>query len=135
MKKNSGKWGRIINISSVHGVVASINKCAYVAAKHGLDGLTKVVALETAADTAITCNAVCPGFVYTPLVAKQIEARAQQKNMTIEQATADLVGEKQPSKRFTTEEQVGKMVVFLCSEAASNISGSEQIMDGCWTVQ
>jgi len=135
MKKNANKWGRIINISSVHGVVASVNKCAYVAAKHGLNGLTKVVALENAADTAITCNAICPGWVQTPLVQKQIEARATQKGITIEQAIIELVGEKQPSKRFTTAEQIGEMVVFLSSEAASNLTGSEQIMDGGWTVQ
>jgi len=133
MKKNENKWGRVINISSVHGVVASINKVAYVASKHGVNGLTKVVALETAADTRITANAICPGFVHTPLVQKQIEARAAQKNMTLDAATADLIGEKQPSKRFTTVEQIGEMVLFLCSEAASNLTGQQQLMDGAWT--
>jgi len=134
MKNNPNKWGRVINISSVHGVVASVNKSAYVAAKHALNGLTKVVALETTADTQITSNAICPGWVKTPLVEKQIETRAIQKQLSIEQATADLLGEKQPSKKFTTPEQIGEMVVFLCSPSASNITGSIQLMDGAWTV-
>jgi len=135
MKRNPDRWGRIVNISSVHGVVASVNKAAYVTAKHGLNGLTKVVALETAADTAITCNSICPGFVFTPLVQKQIETRAQQKGISFEAATLDLVGEKQPSKRFTTPEQIADMAIFLCSESASNLTGAVQIMDGAWTVQ
>ena len=150
MKNNKGSYGRIVNISSVHGVVGSINKSAYVAAKHALNGLTvinyiiiqlalislqKVVALETASNTRITCNAICPGWVKTPLVEKQIETRAQQKKITIEEATADLLGEKQPSKRFTTPEAIGDMVVFLCSESGQNVTGSIQIMDGAWTTQ
>jgi 3-hydroxybutyrate dehydrogenase len=135
MKKNKDSWGRIVNISSVHGLVASANKSAYVSAKHGLNGLTKVAALETASETQITVNAICPGWVKTPLVEKQIEARAKQKNLSIDEATADLLGEKQPSKRFTTPEQIGDMTVFLCSSAASNITGSLQVMDGAWTTQ
>jgi len=134
MKNNINKWGRIINISSVHGIVASIYKSAYVSAKHGLNGLTKVVALETASDTQITVNAICPGWVKTPLVDKQIEVRAVQKNISIEEATKDLLGEKQPSKRFTTPEQIGEMVVFLCSQNGDNITGSIQLMDGGWTI-
>eukprot|EP01124_Arcella_intermedia_P009493 TRINITY_DN1618_c0_g1_i2.p1 TRINITY_DN1618_c0_g1~~TRINITY_DN1618_c0_g1_i2.p1 ORF type:complete len:159 (-),score=38.12 TRINITY_DN1618_c0_g1_i2:83-559(-) len=135
MKNNPGRWGRIINISSVHGVVASVNKAAYVTAKHGLNGLTKVVALENASDTHITCNAVCPGWVRTPLVEKQIEHRAKTKEITIEDATMDLLSEKQPSKRFTTPEHIGDMILFLCTNAASNITGSIQVIDGGWTVQ
>jgi len=135
MKQKPNKWGRIINISSVHGLVASVNKAAYVASKHGMIGLTKVVALETASDTQITCNAICPGWVRTPLVEKQIETRAKQKELSIEAATADLLGEKQPSKRFTSPEQIGDMVVFLCSSSGSNITGSAQVMDGGWTTQ
>jgi len=135
MKKNPSMWGRIINISSVHGKVASVNKAAYVTSKHGLNGLTKVAALENASGTNITCNAICPGWVHTPLVQKQIEIRSMSKNMTIDEATEDLVGEKQPSKKFTTPEQIGDMVTFLCSDSASNLTGSEIMMDGAWTVQ
>jgi len=133
MKKNENKWGRIINISSVHGIVASVNKAAYVAAKHALNGLSKVVALENASQTSITSNCICPGWVHTPLVQKQIESRATAKNLSIEDATVDLLSEKQPSRKFTTSEQIGKMVVFLCSDAADNITGTEQVMDGGWT--
>eukprot|EP01114_Cavostelium_apophysatum_P024267 TRINITY_DN9444_c1_g1_i1.p1 TRINITY_DN9444_c1_g1~~TRINITY_DN9444_c1_g1_i1.p1 ORF type:complete len:284 (+),score=51.56 TRINITY_DN9444_c1_g1_i1:39-854(+) len=134
MKRNPTKWGRIVNISSVHSKVASINKGAYVASKHGLNGLTKVVALENA-DGNITCNALCPGWVDTPLVQNQIATRAASKNLSLEEATADLLSEKQPSKKFTTPKQIGEMVVFLCGEGGANITGSEIVMDGGWTVQ
>ncbi|KZD00604.1 3-hydroxybutyrate dehydrogenase [Oceanibaculum pacificum] len=129
-----GGWGRIVNIASAHGLVASANKSAYVAAKHGLVGLTKVVALETAND-GITCNAICPGWVLTPLVQKQIDARAKNEGITVEQAELDLLGEKQPAKRFTTPEQLGELAVFLCSDAAANMTGSAYSMDGGWTAQ
>jgi len=132
MKANN--WGRIVNIASVHGLVASANKSAYVAAKHGIVGLTKVVALENAR-TGITCNAVCPGWVLTPLVEKQIEAKAAAKGVTLAAATDELLGEKQPSLRFTQVDQLGELVVFLCSDAASNMTGTALPMDGGWTAQ
>jgi len=128
------RWGRIINTASSHGLVASINKVAYVSAKHGIVGLTKVVALETA-QTGITCNAICPGWVLTPLVKKQIEARAQAQGISLEQAEHDLLIEKEPSARFTTVEQLGALAVFLCSENASNITGASIANDGGWTAQ
>lgn len=129
-----GGWGRIVNIASAHGLVASANKSAYVAAKHGLVGLTKAVALETAND-GITCNAICPGWVLTPLVQKQIDARAKNEGITVQQAELDLLGEKQPAKRFTTPEQLGELAVFMCSDAAANMTGSAYSMDGGWTAQ
>lgn len=128
------KWGRIINIASVHGLVASEHKSAYVAAKHGVIGLTKVTALETAASN-VTCNAICPGWVRTPLVEKQIEARAAERNMSIEAATADLIRQKQPNLRFAEADQLGDLAVFLCSDAAANITGTSLPMDGGWTAQ
>ena len=128
------RWGRIVNIASAHGLVASVNKAAYVAAKHGLVGLTKVVALETAT-TGITCNAICPGWVLTPLVQKQVDARAAQESVSVEEATRRLLGEKQPSLQFTTPQQLGEMVVFLCSPAGDNIRGSSFTIDGGWTAQ
>ncbi|UPT75672.1 MAG: 3-hydroxybutyrate dehydrogenase [Elusimicrobiota bacterium] len=127
-------WGRIINIASAHGLVASANKAAYVAAKHGLIGLTKTVALETAA-TGITCNAICPGWVLTPLVQKQIDALAQHDRMSVEAAKAKLLAEKQPSRDFATPEQIGGIAVFLCSDAAAQIRGSSLSVDGGWTAQ
>jgi 3-hydroxybutyrate dehydrogenase len=127
-------WGRIINIASAHGLVASEHKVAYVAAKHGLVGLTKVVALETA-PTGITCNAICPGWVLTPLVQKQIDARAAQAKITPEQAKLELVSEKQPSKEFVTPEQIGDLAAFLCSDAAAQIRGASFSIDGGWTAQ
>src|ERR1043165_1361287 len=120
MKKR--KFGRIINIASAHGLVASAEKAAYVAAKHGIIGLTKVVALETAND-GITCNAISPGWVLTPLVQKQIDARAAANKISPEEAKAGLLGEKQPSLEFVTPEQIGELAVFLCSEAAAQIRG------------
>jgi 3-hydroxybutyrate dehydrogenase len=128
------KWGRIINIASTHGLVASAGKAAYVAAKHGLVGLTKVVAIETA-NTGITCNAICPGWVLTPLVQKQVEARAKGAGMTLEQAKEELLREKQPMLRFTTPEEIGALAVFLCSESAMIMTGAALTMDGGWTAQ
>lgn len=127
-------WGRIVNVASAHGLVASAQKSAYVAAKHGLVGLTKVVALETAT-TGVTCNAVCPGWVLTPLVQKQIDARAAEGGIPVEQARAELLGEKQPSGAFVTPEQLAGMVLFLCSPAADQIRGASLSVDGGWTAQ
>ena len=127
-------WGRLINTASTHGLVASVNKVAYVAAKHGIVGLTKVVALETA-KSGITCNSICPGWVKTPLVQKQIEARAKNEGIPIAQAEHDLLAEKQPSERFTTVEQIGALAVFLCSEGAANLTGAAIPVDGGWTAQ
>ncbi len=127
-------WGRIINIVSTHGLVASENKAAYVAAKHGLIGLTKVIALETAQEN-ITCNAICPGWVLTPLVQKQIDEKAALKHIPRAQAERDLLAEKQPSLQFVQPSQIGEFVLFLCSDAASQIKGSALTMDGGWTAQ
>jgi 3-hydroxybutyrate dehydrogenase len=127
-------WGRVINIASVHGLVASANKSAYVAAKHGIVGMTKTVALETAT-TGITVNAICPGWVLTPLVEKQIQARAHSAGISIQQAEHDLLGEKQPSLKFTTPEQLGGLAVFLCSAAADNVRGVAWNLDGGWVAQ
>lgn len=127
-------WGRIINVASTHGLVASAHKSAYVAAKHGVVGLTKVVALETA-ETGVTCNAICPGWVLTPLVAKQIEDRARDEGRPYADAKLDLLEEKQPSKEFVTVEQLGDLAVFLCTPAADQIRGQAIAMDGGWTAQ
>lgn len=127
-------WGRIINIASAHGLVASAEKAAYVAAKHGIVGLTKVTALETAR-TGITCNAICPGWVLTALVQKQIDARAAQNNITVEAARESLLGEKQPSLEFVTVEQLGELAAFLCSPAADQVRGAAWSIDGGWTAQ
>ena len=127
-------WGRIVNIASVHGLVASVDKSAYVASKHGVVGLTKVVALETAT-TGITCNAICPGWVLTPLVQKQIDALAEREKLSPDDAKIRLLGEKQPSLAFTTPEQLGALAVFLCSEAAANVRGQAWGVDGGWTAQ
>jgi 3-hydroxybutyrate dehydrogenase len=128
------RWGRIINIASVHGLVASVNKAAYVAAKHGLVGLTKVAALETAT-TGITVNAICPGWVLTPLVQKQVDARAAAGGLSNEEAKRQLLAEKQPSLQFTTPGQLGELAVFLCSPAADNIRGASFNVDGGWAAQ
>jgi 3-hydroxybutyrate dehydrogenase len=127
-------WGRIINIASAHGLVGSPQKSAYVAAKHGILGLTKVVALETA-ESGITCNAICPGWVLTPLVQKQIDARAAAENKTVAQAERDLLSEKQPTLRFTTPEQLGALTVFLCSPGGDNMTGTSLPVDGGWTAR
>ena len=126
--------GRIVNIASVHGLVASVHKSAYVAAKHGIIGLTKVVALETAA-TGITCNAICPGWVLTALVQRQIDDRAAQRNIPVEEARRDLLREKQPSGRFTSVEEIAALAQFLCSSSAANITGACFPIDGGWTAQ
>jgi len=127
-------WGRIVNIASVHGLVASVHKAAYVAAKHGIVGLTKVVALENAT-RGVTCNAICPGFVLTPLVQKQIDARAEQAHLSTEAATAELLREKQPSGQFTTPQDIAALALFLCSDAAKSITGTSIPIDGGWTSQ
>jgi 3-hydroxybutyrate dehydrogenase len=127
-------WGRIVNIASAHGLVASGEKAAYVTAKHGLIGLTKVTAIETA-NQGITCNAICPGWVLTPLVTRQIEARAQAEGITVEQASTDMLREKQPMLAFTTPEKIAALAVFLCGEAASTITGAALSIDGGWVAQ
>ncbi|VVM50835.1 D-beta-hydroxybutyrate dehydrogenase [Pseudomonas fluorescens] len=126
-------WGRIINIASVHGLVGSVGKSAYVAAKHGVIGLTKVVGLETAASN-VTCNAICPGFVLTPLVQKQIDDRIA-AGVDPTQAQHDLLAEKQPSGAFVTPAHLGELVVFLCSEAGSQVRGAAWNVDGGWLAQ
>ncbi|BBF83861.1 D-beta-hydroxybutyrate dehydrogenase [Aquitalea magnusonii] len=127
-------WGRIINIASTHGLVASSGKSAYVAAKHGVLGLTKTVALETA-HSPITCNAICPGWVLTPLVAQQIADRASAQGINPQQAQHDLLAEKQPSGQFVTPAQLGALAVFLCSPAGDEVRGAAWAMDGGWTAQ
>ncbi len=127
-------WGRIINIASVHGLVASAQKSAYVAAKHGVVGLTKATALENAT-TGVTCNAICPGWVLTPLVQKQVDARAAADGIDNAEATRRLLGEKQPSMQFTSPEELGELAVFLCSSAANNVRGVAWSVDGGWTAQ
>ena len=126
--------GRIVNIASVHGLVASTMKCAYVAAKHGVIGLTKAIALETAG-SGITCNAVCPGWVLTGLVQKQIDDLAVRNAISPATAQAQLLSQKQPSGEFATPAQLGALVVFLCSAAASQVSGAAMTVDGGWTAQ
>ena len=127
-------YGRIINIASVHGLVASVEKSAYVAAKHGIVGLTKVTALENA-EANITCNAICPGWVLTPLVQKQIDARAEREGLDAAAAERALLAEKQPSLRFTRPEDIGGAAVFLCSPAADNVTGTTLTLDGGWTAR
>ncbi|MCW5688949.1 MAG: 3-hydroxybutyrate dehydrogenase [Pseudolabrys sp.] len=132
MKKR--QWGRIINIASAHGLVASAQKVAYVAAKHGIVGLTKVVAVE-AANNGVTCNAICPGWVLTPLVQKQIDARAQASGQSPREAEIALLSEKQPMHQFTKPENIGALAVFLASDAAASITGSAYSIDGGWVAQ
>ena len=127
-------WGRIINVASVHGLVGSAQKSAYVAAKHGIVGLTKVTALENAT-TGVTCNAICPGWVLTPLVQKQVDAKAAAQNISNEEATKQLLGEKEPSMQFTTPEELGELAVFFCSAAGNNVRGVAWNMDGGWVAQ
>jgi 3-hydroxybutyrate dehydrogenase len=126
------KWGRIINIASAHGLVASPYKSAYVAAKHGIVGLTKVTALETA-EQGITCNAICPGYVYTPLVEAQIDGQAKAHNIPREKVIRDVLLAQQPNKRFATVEELGALAVFLASEAAASVTGVALPVDGGWT--
>jgi 3-hydroxybutyrate dehydrogenase len=132
MKKKN--WGRIINLASVHGLVGSAQKSAYVAAKHGLVGFTKVTALETA-QTGVTCNAICPGWVLTPLVQKQVDDRAKRDAISIEEAKKALLAEKQPSGEFVTPEELGALAVFFCSPAANQVRGVAWNMDGGWAAQ
>jgi len=127
-------WGRVINIASVHGLIGSVGKSAYVAAKHGVIGLTKVAALETAR-SGVTVNAICPGWVLTPLVQAQIDDLARRESISNEAATERLLGEKQPSARFASVEQIGGVAVFLCSQAASEMRGAEIKVDGGWVAQ
>ena len=127
-------WGRIINVASVHGLVASAEKAAYVAAKHGLVGLTKVTALENATG-GVTCNAICPGWVLTPLVQKQVDAKAATLGISKDEATRQLLSEKEPSLQFTTLEELGALAVFFCSAAANNVRGVAWNMDGGWAAQ
>jgi 3-hydroxybutyrate dehydrogenase len=128
------KWGRIINIASAHGLVASGQKVAYVAAKHGIVGMTKVVAIETA-NEGITCNAICPGWVLTPLVQKQIEDRAKASGKPVREEEVALLAEKQPMHQFTKPESIGALTVFLSSDAAATITGSAYSIDGGWVAQ
>jgi 3-hydroxybutyrate dehydrogenase len=130
----AANWGRIINVASVHGLVASAEKSAYVAAKHGIVGLTKVTALENAT-TGVTCNAICPGWVLTPLVQKQVDAKAAALKISNEEAKKVLLGEKEPSMQFTTPEELGGLAVFFCSPAADNVRGVAWNMDGGWVAQ
>jgi 3-hydroxybutyrate dehydrogenase len=130
----ANNWGRIINVASVHGLVGSAEKSAYVAAKHGVVGLTKVTALENAT-SGVTCNAICPGWVLTPLVQKQVDAKAAALNISNEDAKGLLLGEKEPSKQFTTTEELGALAVFFCSPAANNVRGVAWNMDGGWVAQ
>jgi 3-hydroxybutyrate dehydrogenase len=128
----ANKWGRIINIASAHGLVGSAFKSAYVAAKHGMLGLTKVTALETA-EHNITCNAICPGYVYTPLVEAQIEGQAKSHGIPREQVIRDVLLAQQPNKRFTTTDELGGIAVFLSTDAAASITGAAIPVDGGWT--
>ena len=130
----AANWGRIINVASVHGLVASAEKSAYVAAKHGVVGLTKVTALENAT-SGVTCNAICPGWVLTPLVQKQVDARAAALKVSNTEAQKQLLGEKEPSMQFTTPEELGALAVFFCSPAADNVRGVAWNMDGGWVAQ
>lgn len=132
MKKRG--YGRIVNIASAHGLVASVHKAAYVAAKHGVVGLTKVVALEAGREN-ITCNAICPGWVLTPLVQKQIDARAVANGTSVEEESVKLLSEKQPNARFATPEEIGDMAVYLCGDVARNVTGTTLSIDGGWTAQ
>jgi 3-hydroxybutyrate dehydrogenase len=130
----SKRWGRIINIASAHGLVASPNKVAYVAAKHGVVGATKVAGIELAND-GVTVNAICPGWVLTPLVEQQLEDRASQSGTDVATETKELLEEKQPMLKFTSPESIGAMVVFLCSDAAQTITGAALSIDGGWVAQ
>ncbi len=127
-------WGRVINIASAHGLVGSPEKVAYVAAKHGLIGMTKVAAIELA-NSRITVNAICPGWVLTPLVQAQLEARAGMEDTTVAALTPAFLAEKQPMTRFTTPEQIGALAVFLCSDAAATLTGASLPIDGGWTAR
>jgi 3-hydroxybutyrate dehydrogenase len=129
-----GGWGRIVNIASAHGLVASVNKSAYIAAKHGLVGLTKTVALETASQP-ITCNAICPGYVRSALLESQIETYAAERDLDMDEAAKSFLREKQPSESFVAPHDIGALAVFLCSDAAAQITGASFPIDGGWTAQ
>jgi 3-hydroxybutyrate dehydrogenase len=131
-KMIANKWGRIVNIASAHGLVGSAFKSAYVAAKHGVLGLTKVTALETA-EQGITCNAICPGYVYTPLVEAQIDGQAKAHGIPREQVIREVLLAQQPNKRFASVEEIGALTVFLASDAAASITGASIAVDGGWT--
>ncbi len=133
-KMRASGWGRIVNVASVHGLVASAEKSAYVAAKHGIVGFTRSIALETAR-TGVTVNAICPGWVLTPLVQKQVDARADRDKLSQEDAKQSLLGEKQPSMEFVTPEQLAGLMLFLCSPAADQIRGVAYNVDGGWCAQ
>ena len=126
------KWGRIINIASAHGLVGSPFKSGYVAAKHGILGLTKVIALETA-ERGVTCNAICPGYVYTPLVEAQIDGQAKAHGIPREQVIREVLLAQQPNKRFATVKELGALAVFLASDAAASVTGTALPVDGGWT--
>jgi 3-hydroxybutyrate dehydrogenase len=128
------RWGRIINIASAHGLVASPFKSAYVAAKHGVLGLTKTVALETA-EHGVTANAICPGYVLTPLVEKQIPETAKARGLTEEQVIKEVLLHAQPTRQFVTTRQIGALAVFLCTDAAASITGAALPVEGGWTAQ
>ena len=132
MRKN--KWGRIINISSTHGLIASINKSAYTASKHGIVGLTKVTALETAKEK-ITCNSICPGFVLTEFIQDQIDVIAKKFKLSDAKAQIKLLQDKQPSLRFVQKSHIADLIYFLCSDSASEITGANIPIDGGWTSQ
>ena len=127
-------WGRILNVASVQGLIGSVHKAAYVAAKHGVNGLTKVTALE-AAESGVTCNAICPGWVLTPLVQKQIDAFGAERGLDDEAAKREFLAERTPTRRFVTPEQIGGLAVFLCSPAADNMTGTQLPIDGAWVTQ
>ena len=131
-KMVDNKWGRIINVASAHGLVASPFKAAYVSAKHGIVGLTKVTALETA-EQGITCNAICPGYVYTPLVEAQIDGQAKSHGIPRDKVIRDILLAQQPNKKFATVEELGALAVFLASDAAASITGIALPVDGGWT--
>ncbi len=128
-------WGRVVNIASAHGLVASKGKAAYVASKHGIVGLTKVVGLEVADQGNITCNAICPGWVLTPLVQKQVNDWAAREDITVKEAEHALLAEKQPALKFVKPEDIGDAVVYLCSEGAALVTGTTLSIDGGWTAQ
>ncbi len=130
----AANWGRVINVASAHGMVASAQKSAYVASKHGIVGFTKSIALETAT-TGVTSNAICPGWVLTPLVQKQIDARSEREGISVEVAKRDLLAEKEPSLQFTTPEELGELALFFCSPAGNNVRGAIWNMDGGWVAQ
>ena len=132
MRKN--KWGRIINIASTHGLVGSVNKSAYTASKHGLVGLTKVTALETATDP-ITCNSICPGFVLTELIQDQIETVSNKQKIPLKEASIEMLREKQPSLKFVKKEEIASMIYFLTTNQANQITGSNISIDGGWYAQ